>query len=101
MQIYSNDDPHNHETIFSLLPRKNSSQKHRFFCAGRLDKESEGLVILTTDGDLAHRLMHPTSQVVKRYHVTLKTDYPAKRLSLLVKGIVVDGERMKVERACP
>jgi 23S rRNA pseudouridine2605 synthase len=95
--VCSNDDPHNPETIFSLLPRE--LKQHRFFCAGRLDKESEGLVILTTDGDLAHRLMHPTSHVVKRYHVTLKTDFPAKRLALLVKGIVVDGERLKVERA--
>ena len=53
--VCSNDDPHNPETVFSMLPRELSHL--RFFCAGRLDKDSEGLVILTTDGELAHRLM--------------------------------------------
>jgi 23S rRNA pseudouridine2605 synthase len=95
--VCSNDDPHNPETIFTVLPREFA--KFRFFCAGRLDKDSEGLVILTTDGDLAHRLMHPSSVVVKRYHVILEKPFPAKRLPLLVKGIVLEGERLKVERA--
>jgi 23S rRNA pseudouridine2605 synthase len=95
--VCSNDDPHNPETIFTVLPREFA--KFRFFCAGRLDKDSEGLVILTTDGDLAHRLMHPSTLVVKRYHVILEKPFPAKRLALLVKGVMVEGERLKVERA--
>ncbi len=95
--VCSNDDPHNPDTIFALLPREFS--RFRFFCAGRLDKDSEGLVILTTDGDLAHRLMHPSSEVVKRYYVTLKQPYPASRLPRLVKGLTFEGERLKVERA--
>ena len=95
--VCSNDDPHNPETIFTVLPREFA--KFRFFCAGRLDKDSEGLVILTTDGDLAHRLMHPSNVVVKRYYVILEKPFPARRLPLLVKGVVVEGERLKVERA--
>lgn len=95
--VCSNDDPFNPETVFSVLPREFA--KYRFFCAGRLDKDSEGLVILTTDGDLAHRLMHPSNIVVKRYHVILEKPFPAKRLSSLVKGITIEGERLKVERA--
>jgi 23S rRNA pseudouridine2605 synthase len=95
--VCSNDDPHNPETIFTVLPREFA--KLRFFCAGRLDKDSEGLVILTTDGDLAHRLMHPSNIVVKRYHVILEKPFPAKRLPALVKGVMVEGERLKVERA--
>ena len=95
--VCSNDDPHHAETIFSVLPREFA--KHRFFCAGRLDLDSEGLVILTTDGDLAHRLMHPSNVVVKRYYVILKQPFPAGRLPLLVKGVVLEGERLKVERA--
>ena len=95
--VCSNDDPHNPETIFTVLPREFA--KLRFFCAGRLDKDSEGLVILTTDGDLAHRLMHPSNVVVKRYHVILEKPFPAKRLPALVKGVMVDDERLKVERA--
>jgi 23S rRNA pseudouridine2605 synthase len=95
--ICSNDDPHNPDTIFTLLPREYN--RFRFFCAGRLDKDSEGLVILTTDGDLAHRLMHPSSEVIKRYHVSLKQPFPASRLPRLVKGLTFEGERLKVERA--
>jgi 23S rRNA pseudouridine2605 synthase len=95
--ICSNDDPHHTDTIFSVLPREFA--RFRFFCAGRLDLDSEGLVILTTDGDLAHRLMHPSNVVVKRYYVILKQPFPAARLPLLVKGIVLEGERLKVERA--
>lgn len=95
--VCSNDDPHHADTVFQLLPREFS--KFRFFCAGRLDLESEGLVILTTDGDLAHRLMHPSNVVVKRYHVTLKQPFPAGRLIQLVRGVELEGERLQVERA--
>ena len=95
--VCSNDDPHHAATIFELLPREFS--KFRFFCAGRLDLDSEGLVILTTDGDLAHRLMHPSNVVVKRYQVTLKRPFPASRLIQLIRGVVIEGERLKVERA--
>ncbi len=95
--VCSNEDPHHEHTIFTVLPR--DFAKYRFFCAGRLDKESEGLVILTTDGDLAHRLMHPSNVVVKRYLVSLKQPFPAAKKPLLIKGIVVEGERLKVERA--
>jgi 23S rRNA pseudouridine2605 synthase len=95
--ICSNDDPHNPETVFSLVPRE--YRRFRFFCAGRLDKDSEGLVILTTDGELAHRLMHPSNEVIKRYHVTLKQRFPATKLARLVKGLMFEGERLKVERA--
>ena len=95
--ICSNDDPYNPETVFALLPRELA--KLRFFCAGRLDKDSEGLVILTTDGDLANRLMRPAAGVIKRYHISLKDQFPAARLGTLIKGVVVEGDRLKVERA--
>ncbi|WP_082780804.1 pseudouridine synthase [Cephaloticoccus primus] len=95
--VCSNDDPHNPATIFDLLPRELA--RHRFFCAGRLDKDSEGLVILTTDGDLANRLMHPSNTVVKRYHVTLKQPYPADRLGQLLRGVTIEGEKLRVEYA--
>jgi 23S rRNA pseudouridine2605 synthase len=95
--VCSNDDPHHAATVFELLPREFA--RLRFFCAGRLDLESEGLVILTTDGDLAHRLMHPSNVVVKRYHVTLKQPFPASKLIQLVRGMVIENEKLKVERA--
>jgi 23S rRNA pseudouridine2605 synthase len=95
--VCSNDDPHHAATVFELLPRELA--KLRFFCAGRLDLDSEGLVILTTDGALANRLMHPSSVVVKRYHVVLKKAFPSTRLPQLIRGVFIEGERLKVERA--
>jgi 23S rRNA pseudouridine2605 synthase len=95
--VCSNDDPYNPENVFSLVPRP--LVRHRFFCAGRLDKDSEGLVILTTDGDLAHRLMHPASVVVKRYAVRLGEVFPKARIKSLLTGLILDGERLKVEYA--
>ncbi|RME70361.1 MAG: rRNA pseudouridine synthase [Verrucomicrobia bacterium] len=95
--ICSNRDPHHDKTIFDLLPPQLA--RLRLFCAGRLDKESEGLVILTTDGDLANRLMHPSGLVVKFYRVSLKTPFPRTALPKLTRGITIDGERLKVERA--
>ncbi len=95
--ICSNDDPHNPATIFDLLPPQLAAR--RFFCAGRLDKDSEGLVILTTDGDLANRLMHPRNLIVKRYQVKLETPFPKARLSRLIKGVKMEDEWFKVERA--
>lgn len=95
--VCSNDDPHNTATVFDLLPPELA--RLRFFCAGRLDKDSEGLVILTTDGELANRLMHPSNVVVKRYHVRLETPFPHDRIPRLKKGLVIEGERLQVERA--
>jgi pseudouridine synthase len=95
--VCSNSDPHAEMTIFDLLPRELA--RLRLFCAGRLDKDSEGLVILTSDGDLANKLMHPSGDVVKRYHVTLENPFRAGRIGQLLKGIVIEGEHLKVEHA--
>ncbi|MCH6257231.1 rRNA pseudouridine synthase [Puniceicoccaceae bacterium K14] len=95
--ICSNDDPHNDRTVFDLLPKEFANQ--RLFCAGRLDKDSEGLVILTNDGDLANKLMHPSSLVTKIYSVELKQLFPKEKIPKLLNGINYEGERLKVEQA--
>jgi 23S rRNA pseudouridine2605 synthase len=95
--VCSNDDPHNPGTVFDLLPPQLLNR--RFFCAGRLDKDSEGLVILTTDGDLANKLMHPRNVVVKRYQVRLDIPFPRARLTRLIKGVKMEDEWFRVERA--
>lgn len=95
--VCSNSDPHADQTIFDLLPREWA--RLRLFCAGRLDKDSEGLVILTSDGDLANKLMHPSNLVVKRYYVSLEEPFPAGRLRQLIRGVIIEGEHLKVERA--
>jgi 16S rRNA pseudouridine516 synthase len=69
-------------TIIELLSKDLPGFK-RLFPAGRLDKDAEGLLILTTDGELAHRIMHPKWKLEKRYEVLLDkpiTDEDIKRL---------------------
>lgn len=69
-------------TIIELLPTDLPGFK-RLFPAGRLDKDAEGLLILTTDGELAHRIMHPKWKLEKHYEVLLDkpiTDEDIKRL---------------------
>lgn len=95
--LCSNRDPHHARTVFTELPRRWS--RRRFFCAGRLDLDSEGLLILTTDGDLAQRLTHPSNRVVKRYHVTLNRPFSAAQIPRLLAGVFVEEERLCVDRA--
>lgn len=93
--ICSNDDPHNPRTVFEVLPPV--WRKLRLFCVGRLDKESEGLLVLTNDGALAHRLAHPSSGVVKRYRVVLSKPFDRTHVKNMKAGIQVDGEILKAD----
>src|SRR5205807_4407575 len=65
--VSTKSDPHARDTIFDLLPRK----FHRLFNVGRLDTQSEGLLILTNDGELAQRLTHPRYKIDKEYELTV------------------------------
>ncbi|MDP0501961.1 MAG: pseudouridine synthase [Verrucomicrobiota bacterium JB022] len=94
--LCSHHDPHHQRTVFELLPLP--LQKERLLIAGRLDLESEGLLILTNDGDLAQRLTHPTNRVIKRYRVELDRTFSDEDRGKLLNGISWEGERLKVER---
>jgi 23S rRNA pseudouridine2605 synthase len=66
----------------------------RVFPVGRLDFNTEGLIICTNDGDLAHALMHPKHEVRKTYHVKLQGLLGAQTVSSWQKGVTLDdGER--------
>ena len=62
----------------------------RVYPVGRLDMDSEGLLLLTNDGDFANRLMHPSHQVDKVYKVTV-TNYSAEGIVRLKKPVTLDG----------
>jgi 23S rRNA pseudouridine2605 synthase len=66
---------------------------YRLFPVGRLDLDSEGLLVVTNDGDLAHALMHPASGVPKRYRVKTKGVPGARALDLLRKGVPLEDGR--------
>jgi 23S rRNA pseudouridine2605 synthase len=94
--ICSNDDPHNPNTIFDLLPKQYA--KDRLFCAGRLDKDSEGLIILTNDGDLSHKITHPSKKILKKYKVTIQKDLREEMIPKLLQGREIEGDYLKFEK---
>ncbi len=63
----------------------------RLFPVGRLDYDSEGLVLLTNDGDTAYKLTHPSSEIPKTYIVKVEGEIPEKELDKLRDGIPLDG----------
>ena len=92
----TNEDPHAELLVFELLPKKFAGR--RLFCAGRLDKDSEGLVILTDDGTLAHRVTHPSAEVKKLYRVNLSRPLEPEHLPLLEKGRKVEDEFLRLDK---
>ena len=97
--LCTNSDPHAERTVFELLPP--DLQRQRMFCAGRLDKDSEGLLIITNDGDLAHRITHPSTQIVKRYRVVLHKDFNKADIPKLLNGVDYEGDFLKAEKVIP
>lgn len=94
--VCTNDDPFHAKTVFDILPPVFAGQ--RLFCAGRLDKESEGMLILTSDGNLAQQLMHPSRNVIKRYRVLLTKPFDPTHIKVLLNGVEVEGERLSAEK---
>ncbi|HMS77133.1 pseudouridine synthase [Gordonia sp. (in: high G+C Gram-positive bacteria)] len=70
---------------------------HRMFHVGRLDADTEGLLLLTNDGELAHRLMHPSYEVPKTYMATVKGEVPRSLNRTLRAGVELDDGPVKVD----
>ena len=92
--VSTRSDPAARNTIFDLLPR----HFPRLFNVGRLDAQSEGLLVLTNDGDLAQRLTHPRYKVEKEYEVVLDQAWDPALAPKLLRGVMLDGQRAKLER---
>ena len=88
--VCTNLDPHDARTVFELIPPEYAA--HKLFCVGRLDKDSEGLLLITNDGDLANRIIHPSSDILKRYEVTLNRDFDPALAPRLLKGAKLKNE---------
>lgn len=91
-------DPHARQTVADLLPKLSVQVKP----VGRLDKDTEGLLLFTNDGELALRLTHPRYGVEKEYVAILEVEPDDKALERLRKGVFVEGKKTapaKVERS--
>src|SRR6476659_9876693 len=87
-------DPHVRDTVFDLLPAKFS----RLFNIGRLDAQTEGLLLLTSDGDLAQSLTHQRYKIEKEYEVTLDKLWDPILAEKLRRGMFLDGKRAQLTR---
>jgi len=72
-------------TIFSILPKKFKNLK----ISGRLDKDSQGLVILSSDGDLINKLSHPSSDKLKTYNVEINKPLELRDKKRLISGVIL------------
>lgn len=82
-------DPQGRPIVTDLLP----GIKYRVFPVGRLDLESEGALILTNDGALGNKVLHPSFEVNKTYEATVKGVPKTAELQRLARGIMLDGQK--------
>ena len=98
--VCTREDELGRETIYALLPETMRSLHH----VGRLDRDSEGLLILTNDGDLSQQLMHPSQAVEKEYLVTSNQAFENAHLDKFLEGVFTSEGKLKakaIERLSP
>ena len=83
--ITTSNDEHGRRTVLDLV-----SVRERIYPVGRLDRQTTGALLLTNDGELANKLMHPSSGVIKSYHVSLNKSLDKLHAEKLIRGVYLD-----------
>jgi pseudouridine synthase len=82
-------DERGRKTVADLMP-----EVPGLVPAGRLDRDTTGLLVLTNDGDLAHRITHPSSKIEKQYHLTLENPVPDEAIAALAAGPTLEDGKL-------
>jgi pseudouridine synthase len=72
------------------------AQSH-VFIVGRLDKDSQGLIIITNDGDFAQKINHPTAKIAKTYQVAVSGSITAQKINQMKRGVMVGGQSLAAD----
>lgn len=91
--VCTKEDELGRDTIYQFLP----PAMHHLHHVGRLDRDSEGLLILTNDGDLTQKLMHPSKSMEKEYHVTSNQPFENVHLDQFLIGIYTPEGKLKAK----
>ncbi len=82
----------NSPTVLELVPKR--LYRSGLFPAGRLDKDTEGFVLITDDGELSHKMLSPKSHVDKKYYVELKDDIRDDTADIFASGMTIDNKEV-------
>jgi 23S rRNA pseudouridine2605 synthase len=97
-EVTTRSDPQGRPTVFDGLP---PAPHGRWIVVGRLDFMTSGLLLFTTDGELAHRLMHPSAQVEREYLVRSRDPLSAAQLRQLTTGVMLEDGRANFDSVTP